>query len=437
MRERDVARPQPRREAVCRIVGDADRVVRRFEADDGEHRSEDFFARDRLLGRHGVEHRRLDVKAACIDARLMSAERQARAFALRSLDVLERRLHLSGADHRAAVGLRLERIGGVDFLRDGEQFFDELICEAFLHQKAGAGGAHLPGIVENSPRGFGGGAPHIRAIIEDDVRRLAAEFEADALQIALSRILHQQLADGAGAGERQHVDVIVQGQRFSGGAAESRHDIEHAGRQAGFERELAELQRRQRALFRRLQNDGVAHRQRRRDLPHRHQQREIPRHDCADDAERLVHRERQAILRLGTDFAVNLVERFGVIAQALRRLRNVAAQRVGDRFADIEAFEQRQLFDVALHQLGELVEHCLFGAVVHLAPAAVLEGGARRLHCEVNIGLVAFGDGVQHAAVARSHVVESLAGKALAELAVDDGKAGEFDGARQRLEMRK
>ncbi len=55
----------------------------------------------------------------------------------------------------------------------------------------------------------------IGAIGEDDVRRLAAELEADALQVALPGILHQQLADGAGAGERDHVDVVVERQRLA------------------------------------------------------------------------------------------------------------------------------------------------------------------------------------------------------------------------------
>ena len=52
--------------------------------------------------------------------------------------------------------------------------------------------------------------------------------------------------------------------------------------------QFAETQRRERRLFGRLQHDRAAGGQRRRELPGRHHQREIPRYDLADDADRLA-----------------------------------------------------------------------------------------------------------------------------------------------------
>ena len=67
-------------------------------------------------------------------------------------------------------------------------------------------------------------------------------------------------------------------------------DVEHAGRKADLLRDLGERQRGQRRLARRLDDDRVAARQRRRDLPRRQQQRKVPRHDRRDDADRLAQR---------------------------------------------------------------------------------------------------------------------------------------------------
>ncbi len=89
-----------------------------------------------------------------------------------------------------------------------------------------------------------GGRFEIGAVGEHDLRRLAAELQAHALEVALPGILHQQPADRARAGERDHVDVHMQGERLAGVAAEAGNDIEHARRHAGFERQLAELQAR-------------------------------------------------------------------------------------------------------------------------------------------------------------------------------------------------
>ena len=57
--------------------------------------------------------------------------------------------------------------------------------------------------------------------------------------------------------------------------------------------QLAQPQTRQRRFFRHLQHDGAAGGQRRPQLPGRHQQREIPRNDLADHADRLGPRVRQ------------------------------------------------------------------------------------------------------------------------------------------------
>ena len=88
----------------------------------------------------------------------------------------------------------------------------------------------------------------------------------------------------------------------------------------------------------------------------------------------------------GRDLAVDLVERFGVVAQRADRAGHVALERVRDRLAHVEALEHGEDFGVALHQIGEREQDPLLVAIVQLAPAAVLErlaGGGDR---EIDIG---------------------------------------------------
>ena len=63
---------------------------------------------------------------------------------------------------------------------------------------------------------------------------------------------------------------------------------EHALGQPGLERQLAEPDRGQRGELGRLEHDRVAGGERRREAPAGDRHREVPRHDDADDAERLV-----------------------------------------------------------------------------------------------------------------------------------------------------
>jgi hypothetical protein len=71
--------------------------------------------------------------------------------------------------------------------------------------------------------------------------------------------------------------------------------------------QLAQRERGQRRLTGRLENDGVAHREGRRDLPHRQQQRKIPRHDRRDDADGLTQRVDEGVALDRDRLAADLV----------------------------------------------------------------------------------------------------------------------------------
>src|SRR5579859_2631169 len=109
----EVARPDRARKAVGGIVGDAQRLLFAVEGDGADDRPENL-----VLGHaHSIvdvcQHRRLQVEAffAAWDAwDAATGANQRRALLLAERDVVERKLALSGRDHRAKLGLFIERV---------------------------------------------------------------------------------------------------------------------------------------------------------------------------------------------------------------------------------------------------------------------------------------------------------------------------------------
>ncbi len=170
---------------------------------------------------------------------------------------------------------------------------DKLVLDLLVDDELGCSGAHLAGIVEHTGGGGLGHLIDIGHVGEHDVRRLAAAFERDVLHVRLAGVAQEQLADLGRAGEGDHVHIHVAAERLAGGLAIAGQDIEHAVGQAGLGGELGDADGGQRRLLGRLEDDGIAGGKRRTDLPAGHEQREVPRHDGGDDAERLAgdHRD--------------------------------------------------------------------------------------------------------------------------------------------------
>ncbi len=93
-------------------------------------------------------------------------------------------------------------------------------------------------------------------------------------------------ADRAREADRRHVGIVDQ--RLADDRAAAHHQVEHAGGNAGLRQDLGERPRAAGHEIGGLEHDGVAVGERRRDLPRRNRDREIPRRDEADDADRLA-----------------------------------------------------------------------------------------------------------------------------------------------------
>ena len=194
----------------------------------------------------------------------------------------------------------------------------------------------------------------------------------------------------AGEGDLVHVHVTAEG--GAGRGAVAGHDVDDAVGEAGFLGQGRHAQGRQRRLLGRLEDDGVAAGQGRAPLPRLHQQREVPRDDLADDADRLMAGVAEIWPLDGDGLAVVLVGPAGVVAIGLDGQRQVGVERIAVGLAVVERFQSGQLLFVLLDEVGELVQQPAALGGADLGPGAFLERLAGGLDGEIDVGLVALGD---------------------------------------------
>lgn len=207
--------------------------------------------------------------------------------------------------------------------------------------------------------------------------------------------------------------------------AAARQDVEHPRGRARLHRQLGHPQRGQRRLLGGIEDHRAAGGQRRSDLPGHHQEREVPGQHEAGDARGLAHDEREVVVGLGRDAAVELVDQLGVPEEAVDGLGDVAGLAIEDGLAGVERLHHRQLAGVPGHQLGEPDQDALALARREARPAAVLEGAARAGDGEVHVGAAAGRHASEEVARGRVDGVEGGAREGGAERAGDEGAGGQ------------
>jgi ParB family chromosome partitioning protein len=282
---------------------------------------------------------------------------------------------------------------------------EEGVGDAFLQQQPRARAAHLS-LVEPD------GVDHAldRAvdvgIVEHDEGRLAAKLQRQRLarsrRLGADQPAHLRRA---GEGDLVHARMLHQ-QRAR--AAVAGHHVEHARRQPGLRRQLGEQQRRERGELGRLQHHRVAERQRRCNLPGQHQQREVPRDDLPDHADRQLVGQR-ALLQLRPA---------GVMVEVARRQRHVDVARLPDRLAVIERLQHGEEPPVPLDHARERIEMPRPRLPPKLPPRTLRL--ARGRHRGAHIGLVALRDLRQQRPCRRLHRIEIHPARGLHESAADE-----------------
>ena len=125
-------------------------------------------------------------------------------------------------------------------------------------------------------------------VLQDDRRRLAAEFEEQPLH-GRGALLHDPLADHRRTGERDHVDLGRQREFLADEVVGRRHDVDDTGWDVGLlGDEPTEPGGVERRVGRGLEHHGVTGRQGLPELVDGDLEREVPRRDGADHPDRLV-----------------------------------------------------------------------------------------------------------------------------------------------------
>ena len=188
--------------------------------------------------------------------------------------VLERRVAHHDAGHR-----RLEQL-------------HEALVDGPLHQNARAGAAVLAGVVEDAV-GRPGGRQLEVGVGEDDVGALAPQLERHPLDL-LGAARHDRPPHLGRAGEADLAHGGVVDEALAHDAALARQNLQDALGKACLERQLADAQRAERRQLGRLEHDRVAGGQRRGEAPAGDGHGEVPGHDDAHHAERLVEGDVEA-----------------------------------------------------------------------------------------------------------------------------------------------
>ena len=279
-------------EAIDRVVADGDSLLLAVIGQHGQHRPEDFLARDgHVVGDIGKDGG-LHIIALVQPLRPpRPAGNQRGAFLDALLDQALDLVPLGFADHRAhgAVAIGVPHGGGFgDLLGDGGSFGHA----PPRHQHAGRRVAALAAVHHHALHAAGHGLHQI-GIGQHDVGGLAAQFLRHALH-RVGRVLGHRDAGAGGAGEAHHVDILVARQRHADARAITVDKVEHALGHPGRVQDLGPDIGREGGDFRRLEHHGAAHGQRRRHLAGDLVDRPVPRRDEGAHADRLLGDQRGA-----------------------------------------------------------------------------------------------------------------------------------------------
>src|SRR4029077_733091 len=287
---------------------------------DGGDRAEDFFAGDAGGVLHVGKNGGLPIVAFADFLRGYATRGELGLF-LSDLDVGVDAVILFFADERAHLGFAFERRTEFDFLGLFRHRFDEILVDRFLYQDAASGGADFALIDEDSEECAVDGSFEV-GVGEEDVGRLAPQFERDALH-RIGGLLDDDLADCGAAGKRDLVHVRVLDERSAGSFAEAGDDVDYASGQAAISKVFCKFEGGKRRLLGGFEDAGAACGDGRSKFPCGHEKRIVPWYDLSCDAYRFFERERHCVVRNRIDVADNFCGEAAVVFEASGSIGNV------------------------------------------------------------------------------------------------------------------
>ena len=256
-------------------------------------------------------------------------------------------------DLAAHLGVILPRHANLHLAERLARVLHELVVDVLVHEDAAAGAAYLALVEQDAqldavqhhvPLGVG----------EDDVGGLAAQLQRGRDK-ALGRCASDIAAHFGGTGEGQLADLRVVEDVLTRLRAAARDHVEHAGRDDALG-ELRQLEHRKRGRGRGLEHRAVAGGQHGGQLPSRHKEREVPRHDLTDDADGLVQHERHHVARKHVGLSRIGQQHAGEVTEMIDRVRHVDGARLANGLAVVQRLQQSELLGVLFDEVGHLVQ---------------------------------------------------------------------------------
>src|SRR4030095_11063881 len=338
-----------------------------------------------------------------------------RPFFLADVGELPDPVQLVGRVDGADIGVLVERVAYAQRRQTALERGENLVVHRFLDEQARAGAADMTLVKEDAVDD-----PFHRLVdgrvVEDDVRRLAAELEGHLLVAACHRT-RDQPPDLGGPGESHLVDVRMF-DKGTAGVAGARHDVDDAGRQVGLLADLSERERGQRRSLGRLQHHGVAAGQRGCDLPREHQQGKVPWDDLPGYAERLWIWSEARVREL--------VRPARVVEEVRRHQGDVNVAGFADRLAVVQGFEDGKFAGALLDDPRDAKQ--ILGPVggAHGSPVGGV-GRSGRADGAVHVPRSRLGDLSENLLGGRTDRFERPAVNAFDEFAADEQAVGGLD----------
>src|SRR5690606_26310967 len=331
----EIVRPDRAGQAVAGVVRAPDRVLDVAELEDRHDRAELLLPHEAAsLVDVGHERRRDEVAGAFGD---LAAAQDPRAAALRVLENVPDLVVLHLVLDRPELRVVLEPVADLRVARLFDERLTKRVVDFLLRVDPLDRHADLPAVDERREE----------HLLRDRLRVDVVENDRRVVPAELARYALQRRGRGGGdllpgrdrPRERDLVDAFVLGHPSAELVAAGEH-VDDA-RRKDLPRDLAELQRRERRIRRRLQHDRVARVERGYERPEREIHRGVPRRDDPDDPERPILQLDAALVVVDQHLDRNLDRDHAV------RLRRAPVD-LGDRL-------RQRLALLASQKLGELV----------------------------------------------------------------------------------
>ena len=285
----------------------------------------------------------------------------------------------------------------------------ELVRDGLVDQRTRRASAHLALVQREHGEALDGLLLEVvvlfKDVLEEQRRGLAAKLEGDRDDL-VRRGLVDDLAHLGGTGEGDLGNTVGAGQRGARFLTHAVDDVQYARRDEVAD-QIHQVQDRRRGLLRRLEHNGVARSQRRGELPGSHEQREVPRDDLADHAERLVEVVGDGVLVDLAQAAFLRAQCPRVVAEVVDGKRDVGGERLAHGLAVFPRLRHRELLEVLFHAVRDLQQHHRALRRGGLAPSG--RGLVRGVEREVDVGFLTARDLAEHLAGDGGDVVEVLA----------------------------